>query len=201
MDVSDVAQVLAFTFLRTENKWRILVGWAKAQQGMADLSLESGLVGGFNLDRAERDVKELAPSFVGPLFALPDTVLRKEVAVYSGMLGERIQTSLQAHLNTGSIRGFQRWATENNSRDGDNSQLNDRRYEFFVRCMQGIYASCRENKVEMMSLADLLEHVNGRLRGSEIFKIDELRFCMIRMKCEDSSLFLFEDCTETVLLI
>ncbi|KAJ3066337.1 hypothetical protein HDU98_010379 [Podochytrium sp. JEL0797] len=134
MGVSDVAGVFAFYSLDTQDRWRILVGWAKAQQGVSDLSLESGLGGGFDLDRAERDVKELVP------------------------------------------------------------------YEFFVQCMQGIRSECIKKKVEIFPLADLLTHLNGRLRGSETFKIDELRLCMIRF-CEDTNTFMIEKETDEVLPI
>ncbi|KAJ3075373.1 hypothetical protein HDU98_008327 [Podochytrium sp. JEL0797] len=112
MKAVDVAEILVFQSLPSLSRWRFLVAWLKLQQGVEDLSLESG-VGGLNLSVAREDVKCLVPLLSGALFAISLAEFQDHVEPYIELFSDEIRISLEVHFKTAFPLGVQPWqATE-----------------------------------------------------------------------------------------
>ncbi|KAJ3131446.1 hypothetical protein HK100_006350 [Physocladia obscura] len=68
MEPSRLAALLAFTPYSALDRWRVLVAWAKARQGVGELSLESGLPSSpdtsccFDIEVGKEDIEPLIPN-------------------------------------------------------------------------------------------------------------------------------------------
>ncbi|KAJ3069517.1 hypothetical protein HDU98_007401, partial [Podochytrium sp. JEL0797] len=62
MSAEHLDSLIRFKWLGKADKWRLLVGWAKARQGCEDLSIDAGITPDFNADKGRDDIANLVPA-------------------------------------------------------------------------------------------------------------------------------------------
>ncbi|KAJ3065592.1 hypothetical protein HDU98_011059, partial [Podochytrium sp. JEL0797] len=78
------------------NKWRLLVGWAKARQGCEDVSIESGMTADFNAEKAREDICDFVP--VARLCSIAIGPFKRTVVPLVEILSGNIRSLLSEHF-------------------------------------------------------------------------------------------------------
>ncbi|KAJ3085039.1 hypothetical protein HK100_009185 [Physocladia obscura] len=107
MDQDGVAEIIAFFRFTPEHRWQILIGWMKARQDVADLSVISGIPDddneNFDLSNAAEDIEELLGK-VG-FFTMTENQHTSMLMPYFKILPASVKMFLNTHFNVDSTWG------------------------------------------------------------------------------------------------
>ncbi|KAJ3077010.1 hypothetical protein HDU98_009411, partial [Podochytrium sp. JEL0797] len=93
MTGDQLGPAMRFPGFLTAEKWRLLIGWAKAQQSSTHISLEAGIGAPFDIEQARDDIAELVPA-VG-VFSLTFEIFKLAVVPYLPIFDETTRSLLR----------------------------------------------------------------------------------------------------------
>ncbi|KAJ3293794.1 hypothetical protein HDU79_011911 [Rhizoclosmatium sp. JEL0117] len=92
----EVKDILKYQKFDAAQRWRIIIGWVKAKQGIENVSLESGPLG-LNIIQAKNDIQDLIPILKLSLMSKLEFITR--VAPFASLIESNLVEFLKGHFD------------------------------------------------------------------------------------------------------